>query len=153
MDVCRYVHRNPENAGIALTQNYEWSSYKEYVGRKYIIDKKILLHYYNDDVNKFIEDTKKCVNESSIEDYIEYEMIGKLNDEQLIEAIMHKFKIENMSDVPIFFKHKREDELERCIQEIKRIQGVNKNQVSRVTRLGRSRVEKIWNKIEPALNA
>ena len=39
------------------------------------------------------------------------------------------------------------------MQEIKKIQGINKNQVARVTRLGRSKVEKIWNKIEPVQNA
>ena len=153
IDVCRYVHRNPENAGIELTQKYKWSSYTEYIGRKMIIEKDILLHYYNNDVNKFIEDTIKNVREKNIEDYIEYEIIAKLNDEQLTGAIMNKFKIKDISDVPNFFKNKGGEELERCIEEIKNIKGINKNQVARVTRLGRSKVDKIWNKIEPVLNA
>lgn len=153
IDVCRYVHRNPENAGIGLTQNYKWSSYREYIGRKRLIDKNALLHYYNDDVNKFIEDTIKNVNEKNIEDYIEYEIIGKLNDDQLAEAIVRRLKIENISDIPSFFKNRDGEELERCIRDIKHIQGTNKSQVARVTRLGRSRVEKIWDKIEPVLNA
>lgn len=153
IDVCRYVHRNPENAGIELTQNYQWSSYSEYIGRKNIVEKNILLHYYNNDINKFIEDTIKTVGEKEIEDYIEYEIIGKLNDEQLMETIMNKFKIVDISDVPNFFKNKGGEELEKCIREIKNIPGVNKNQVARVTRLGRSRIQKIWNKIEPVLNA
>ena len=152
IDVCRYVHRNPENAGIELTQNYKWSSYKEYIGRKRFVDKEVLLHYYDDDVNKFIEDTIKTVNEKNIEDYIEYEIIGKLNDDQLAEAIVSKLKIEDVSDIPIFFKNRDREELERSIQEIKNIQGINKNQVARVTRLGRKRVDKFWDKIEPAPN-
>ena len=153
IDVCRYVHRNPENAGIELTQNYKWSSYREYTGRKRLVDKFVLLHYYNDDVNKFIEDTIKTINEKNIEDYIEYELIGKLNDEQLAEVIMSRLNIQDISDIPTFFKNRAGEELERCLREIKNIQGINKNQVARVTRLGRSRVEKICNKIEPALNA
>jgi REP element-mobilizing transposase RayT len=153
IDVCRYVHRNPENAGIELTQNYQWSSYKEYIGRKKIVDKNVLLHYYNDDINNFVEDTIKTINENNIEDYIEYEIIGKMTDEQLTEVIMNRFKINDISELPRFFKYKDEDELKQCMQEIKKIQGINKNQVARVTRLGRSKVEKIWNKIEPALNA
>ena len=152
IDVCRYVHRNPENAGIELTQNYKWSSYREYTGRKKLIDKETLLHYYEDDVNKFIEDTIKTVNEKNIEDYIEYEMIGKLNDEQLAEAIVSKLRIEDISDIPSFFKNKDGEELERCIREIKNIQGINRNQVARVTRLGRKRVDKFWDKIEPVPN-
>ena len=153
IDVCRYVHRNPEKAGIELTQNYKWSSYQEYIGKKRFIDKEALLHYYDNDVNKFIEDTIKNINEKNIEAYIEYEMIGKLNDGQLIEVIMNRLKIQNIEDVPRFFKNRSGEELERCIQEIKNIQGINKNQVARVTRLGRSKVDKIWNKIEPVLNA
>lgn len=153
IDVCRYVHRNPENAGIELTQNYEWSSYQEYVGRKRIVDKNVLLHYFDNDVNRFIEDTIKNINEDNIEDYLEYELIGKINDEQLINIIMNKFKIQDVSDVPIFFKNKGGEELEKCIREIRDIQGTNKNQVARVTRLGRRMIEKIWGKTEPALNA
>ena len=41
------------------------------------------MYYYNDDVNKFVEDTIKTVNQSNIEDYIEFEIIGKKNDDQL----------------------------------------------------------------------
>lgn len=148
IDVCRYVHRNPENARLEITQNYQWSSYKEYIGKAKIIKKEVLLHYFNNDVNKFIEDTTKTVNENNIENYIEYEIIEKLNDEQLTNFIMDKFKIEDISEIPIFFKNKGKYELEKCIQEIKKIQGINKNQVVRVTRLGRRIVEKIWNKDE-----
>ena len=28
LDVCRYVHQNPEKAGICKTSQYKWSSYK-----------------------------------------------------------------------------------------------------------------------------
>ena len=38
LEVCRYVHRNPENAGIAKTKDYQWSSYQEYLGKSKIID-------------------------------------------------------------------------------------------------------------------
>lgn len=153
IDVCRYVHRNPEKAGIELTQNYEWSSYKEYVGKRRIVNKEVLLHYFNNDVSAFVQDTIKTINEREIEEYIEYEMIGKLNDEQLARIIMRKFQIEDISDIPTFFKNIGRDSLEKCILEIKNIQGTNRNQVARVTRLGRSLIEKIWSKKEPAPNA
>ena len=152
IDVCRYIHRNPENAAICLTQNYQWSSYQEYIGKAKIINKKALLHYFDDDVNKFIEDTIKTINSSNVEDYVEYELIGKMNDDQLIEVIMEKFQIKDVKEIPVFFKNKNKDELERCINEIKNIQVINKNQVARVTRLGRRVIERIWNKKEPAPN-
>lgn len=30
--VVRYIHRNPEKAGISTMENYRWSSYRDYVG-------------------------------------------------------------------------------------------------------------------------
>ena len=152
IDVCRYIHRNPENAGIELTQNYKWSSYQEFIGKAKIINKKALLNYYKNDINRFIEDTIKTTNENSIEDYIEYELIGKLSDDQLAKAIMSKFEIENVSDLPGFFKNKGGEELEKCIQQLANIQGTNKNQIARITRLGRKVIQRIWDKKEPVPN-
>ena len=65
---------------------------------------------------------------------------------------MSRLKIEDVSNIPKFFKNRDDEILESYIKEIKHIQGINKNQVARVTRLGRSKVDKIWRKIEPALN-
>ena len=53
LEVCRYVHRNPENAGISKTKDYKWSSYKEYIGKEKIIDKNVLLHYFNNNIDEF----------------------------------------------------------------------------------------------------
>lgn len=144
MDVCRYVHRNPENAGIALTQNYEWSSYKEYVGKEQIINKNILLHYLNNDIKEFIKYTLKTSDIEDLKEYAEYEMIDKLTDEQLIQYIMKKFYIKNISDIPLFFKSKNKEGLEKIIKAISNIKGVNITQVARVTRLGRRCIEKAW---------
>ena len=39
----RYIHRNPEKAGICKTDNYKWSSYNEYVyGEKIIIKTNLI---------------------------------------------------------------------------------------------------------------
>ena len=144
LKVCRYVHRNPINAKIAEVENYEWSSYKEYIGEERIVDKKDLLHYFNNDIKEFIKYTRESsLNE--IEEISEYEMINKLTDDQLAKIIMKKFKIENISDIPIFFKEKNKLKLETYIKEIKYIKGTNKTQVARVIRVGRKIIERIWN--------
>ena len=33
LTVVRYIHENPQKAGLAVTREYRWSSYREYVGR------------------------------------------------------------------------------------------------------------------------
>ena len=105
IDLCRYVHRNPEKAGIAKTQDYEWSSYKEYIGKAKIVDKNILLHYFNNDVNEFIKNTTTLLFDECLEDYFEYELVEHLNDEQLAHIIMQKFNIKDISDIAVFFKN------------------------------------------------
>ena len=49
LDVCRYVHRNPEKAGISTVEDWRWSSYNEYVTKEKIINKRVLLYYFDDD--------------------------------------------------------------------------------------------------------
>lgn len=144
LEACRYVHRNPKNAEICEIEDYNWSSYKEYVGEEKIIDKKILLHYFNNDIKEFVKFTHKS-KQTDIEEFSEYEMIEKLTDDQLAESIKRRFEINSISDVPVFFKDKKEDELKRYIDEIKKIKGTNKTQVGRVIRVRRRIINRIWN--------
>lgn len=144
LEVCRYVHRNLENAGIMYTQDYQWSSYKEYIGKEKIIDKCVLLHYFNNDIEELKKYTLKNEDIDGIGTLVEYEMVDKLVDDQLIHYIMNKFKIENIQDIPSFFKNKKE--LEKVLKEISNIEGVNITQVARITRLGRRTIEKSWQK-------
>lgn len=144
LDLCRYVHRNPENAGIALTQDYEWSSYKEYIGKEKIINKSTLLHYLNNDIDAFISYTLKANNMEEINSYVEFEMIDKLLDDQLIQYIMNKFDIDNVNNIPSYFRNKNKDELEKILKEIVNVKGTNVTQVARITRLGRRCIEKAW---------
>lgn len=142
LDVCRYVHRNPENAGIARTENYEWSSYKEYLGKEKLVDKKVLLHYLDNSVEKFEEYTTTR-NAYDVSEFADYEIINRLKDEQLANIIINTFNIDG-SDINAFFQKLKKDELKEYIQEIKKIRGTNITQVARVIRIGRSRIENMW---------
>lgn len=144
IDLCRYVHRNPENAGIAKTQDYEWSSYKEYIGNAKIVDKNVLLHYFNNDVNEFVKNTTKTIPNENLEDYFEYELVERLNDEQLAHIIMQKFNIKDISDIAVFFKNKSNEELIKDLEVIKSINGTNKTQVARTIRVSRRLLERVW---------
>lgn len=142
--VCRYVHRNPENAGIAKTDNYKWSSYQEYIKEETIVDKKILLHYFNNDINEFIKYTKKCEDDENSSEFAEFEIRNKLADEELLGIIMKMFNITTVDKVANFFKNHDKAWLEKDIKKIKKIKGTNKTQVARVIRVNRKRVEKLW---------
>lgn len=145
LEVCRYVHRNPEKAGIALTQNYEWSSYREYLGQEKIVDKQHLLYYFNNNLNKFVDYTTKTIGIDNIEDFVEYELINKLTDEQLATIIMKKFDISDISQIGVFFKYRDRNDLKEDLEKIKTIPGTNKTQVARVIRIGRKVIQNLWN--------
>lgn len=43
LETVRYIHNNPEDAHICKAKNYQWSSYKEYVGGPRLINPSIIL--------------------------------------------------------------------------------------------------------------
>ena len=75
---------------------------------------------------------------------MEYEMIDKLIDEQLIKYIMKKFDIDNVQEIPEYFKNQSKEEIDKILKEIANIKGTNVTQVARITRLGRRCIEKAW---------
>ena len=138
LEVCRYVHKNPENAGIAKTSEYQWSSYQEYIGNQRIINKSVLLHYFNNDIDNFIKYSNKVNNIADILELSEYEILGKLKDEEVINIIIKQFNLQSREDVAMFFKSKSINEKKECVKELKKISGTNITQLSRITRLNRS---------------
>lgn len=147
LEVCKYVHRNPEKAGLCKTEKYEWSSYFEYIKKEEIIDKRVLLHYFNNDINEFIKFTTKNNDLSQLDDFAEFEMIERLSDEQLANILVQKFEIKDINQIINYFTDSSKRELEELIAIIKKIKGTNITQVSRVIRKSRKLIEKIWNKI------
>lgn len=148
LEVCRYIHRNPEKAGMAKTQNYKWSSYQEYLGEEKIINKKVLLHYFNNDISEFVKYTTnlKLDDVENLYDYAEYEIRNRLLDEEVSQIIMKEFKICDIKDVAIFFKNKSKEELEKDLKVIKNIKGTNKSQVARILRVNRKFVSDAWDR-------
>lgn len=145
LEVCKYIHRNPENAGMAKTEDYKWSSYNEYLGKETIIDKKVLLHYLNNDINEFIKYTTKNDSDENINEMAEYEILTRLSDDEVANIIVKIFDITHSNEIPYFFKNLDKDQLKEYIKKIKNIKGTNKTQISRIIRINRCVIERIWN--------
>ena len=148
LELCRYIHRNPEKAGITLTQNYEWSSYKEYLGEAKIIDKHVLLHYFINNLNDFVYYTIGTVDIDDIEDFVEYEIINKLTDAQLASIIMKKFDLANVGQINLFFKTRDKILLKEDLKKISSINGTNITQIARVIRINRNLINKLLNQVK-----
>jgi len=147
LEVCKYVHRNPENAGIAKTEDYEWSSYKEYLGKGKLVDKRILMHYFDNDINKFIEYTRKSNVIEELKELAEYEIMRKLTDKEVENIISKIFEIKEVFEIPYFFKNLTKTGLEDAVKKLKEIKGSNKTQIARIIRINRSVIERIWDKL------
>ena len=145
LEVCKYIHRNPENAGMARTDQYKWSSYHEYLGKEKIIDKKVLLYYLNNDINEFIKYTGNDNIYENLNEFAEYEIIGRLSDDEVSDIIAKMFKIKDVIGIPFFFKNLSKPELIECLSKIKFIKGTNITQIARIIRINRKIVEREWN--------
>ena len=138
LDVCRYVHRNPEKALIEKVEKYKWSSYQEYIKKPDIVDTKIILYYFGNDINKFKEYMK--VSKYDNIKYLEYEMLKSFSDEELTQILIEELPISSISEFLKADKRKKEE----YILKIKSMEISNITQVARVTKVNRKIVERIW---------
>lgn len=133
----RYIHKNPEKAFLAKQENYEWSSYKQYMNNDNSIVNidtflKILDENKEIALKKFKEYHKQN-EENKLSDGIEYELQTKLTDEQLIEALKEKLEINNIQNIQQYSNKK----IIELLKEIVNIPYISINQLSRVTGINR----------------
>lgn len=138
LELCRYVHRNPEKALIEKVDKYKWSSYQEYLGKDELVNKEILLHYFDDDINKFIYFMNVSIYDNK--NFLEYEIMNRISDDELMNLIMKKYNLENIGQVSDFNKIKRD----KIISDLKEMEISNITQVSRVTKICRNVVKRLW---------
>ena len=139
LDVCRYVHRNPEKAGVCATSDYKWSSYHEYIGKETIINKKILMYYYQNEREQFINYT---LNERRDDDnnYAEYELLDRISDEELTEIILRILKMNSIEDITnLNIKIQK-----KLISRLKEIEGTNITQLSRILKINRTIIKSLF---------
>ena len=84
--------------------------------------------YENEDYNK--------------NEYVEFEMMDKLTDEELKKAIEKILNIEHSLEI----KKYNSDIRDKCITKLKDIKGTTKTQIARVTGINRKIIERAINK-------
>lgn len=144
-NVCRYIHQNPVKSEIAKVERYEWSSYSEYLNKEKIINKKQLLQLFDtneeDAIKNFIAFHKDNLQKDKLEDFIEYEITPKLNDEQATRYIIQILKLKNINELKDFSVEKRKNYL----QKLKGISGISVLQMARITGFNRKMIDAIIN--------
>lgn len=141
LEVCRYVHRNPEKAGIEKTSQYKWSSYREYVGKEKVIERRTLMYYLNNNIEEFIKYTNKTENIEEIMNYADFELSTQLNDDEVVGIILKKLNLNSISEVTNFFRQK---ENLKEIKELKDIKKISQRQLSRIIGVNKKIIAKYW---------
>ena len=147
LNVCRYIHQNPEKAQIAHTEDYKWSSYHDFLrntNNKTLVNTKLILNQFSKDntqeaINQFIQFHKEFEKIQDGRDIVEYEMNNKLTDVQLKEIIQNLLEIDNMSEIKQNYAEKRNE----MIKKLQVIKGTNYNQIGRVTGISRKMIERV----------
>ena len=139
LSVLRYIHQNPINAGLTQkTGEYPWSSYLEYVGRKYLLtDTDFALEMFSDDRREAMEQFEKFMNELSDNKFLDYEENARLLDSEVKKYLLRK-GISNTGELPQMARSQRDE----IIRVIKQMDGVSIRQISRITGLSKSVIDR-----------
>lgn len=132
LHLIRYIHRNPEKAGICKTEEYKWSSYNEVIYGSKFIDRDFILSIYND--NKFyaIQEFKRQVTGVNNDTLDSAYVKDKLSDKEARVLLEHLIKTKQ---IPEITKENLEETIDMILQirqmsrgQIFRILGINRNQ-------------------------
>lgn len=139
LTVLRYIHQNPLKGGLARqVSDYRWSSYHEYIGRPLLIDIDLGLEMFANDREKAIQLFKEFNNEVNEDKCLEYEEKQRLSDNEL-RTYFRELGISNISEFQQIEKHKRDE----IIGALKAIDGVTIRQLSRLTGIPKSTIDRI----------
>jgi len=130
--VLRYIHQNPKKAGICKSvDDYTWSSYPSYLGKRGIVDIEFALDVIGND--NFIAFMNTEADDICLEDN---DKIKMLSDTELIKIIEDKYKIK-----PMMIQNEPKEAMNEILKRILNLDGVTTRQLSRVTGVS---VNKIW---------
>jgi putative transposase len=128
MNLIRYIHFNPEKAGMCKYDAYNWSSYQKYFRKKGMLDSNEVLQMAQMDKEgfKIFHKGYSRTKEFLLEDF---EMDKTcINDETAIQKIRELLGIENLSLIQNLKPEKRDE----IIVQIVEIKEIERKQLSRI---------------------
>lgn len=137
LTVIRYVHQNPEVAGLAKTADWPWSSYREYIGKASLIDPEIVLDML-DGVDGFVKFHAQPHDGKEPIECGEHVARKRFSDEEAIAVardLLGRLSLESLSGLP---KGERDEAVGRLrsaglgVRQIQRLTGISLGAISKV---------------------
>lgn len=144
--VIRYIHLNPDKVGIGKYNRYKWSSYNSYVNKNKdnIVDTLDILNLFSEENNAIIMFENFHKEKSKYrytEEYSEFEIENRLDDETIIKIIKENMGMQTIYDVQKLNNQYRDMVLNELIS----IKGATVSQICRITGISKKIVERAKN--------
>jgi putative transposase len=139
--VLRYIHQNPLKAKLVKKiDEYQWSSYRDYQSsHSKMIDFDFILNLFNSNREKAREQFNSFMMQAGQDDFLDLEEdIKEWSEEALIDEIYKLSGLNDPKDLSAYKKDRRDAILLKL-----REAGITIRQLSELTGLGRSVVERV----------
>lgn len=143
LDLQRYIHQNPQKARISSVEDYEWSSYKDYIYGYGVTDTSYIMKKFSNSKEEFIRFNQEIRNE--IEQIVNFEIGYKFTDEEVNKIVKEKLKIENPQNIQRYNKDVREKMINILIEDLHPI--ISIRQMSRVIGMDKKSIAKRIKKV------
>ena len=135
----RYVHRNPEKAGICKVEEYKWSSYTEYLYGEKIIERKLILNKYNKNINIAIKIFKESILNNKEDSIDNVYFRNKITMKDKKEFVKYIIKTEDINII----KTKAKKEVRDIIKKIKETKKLTASDIYEITGISKNIIYKI----------
>lgn len=135
----RYIHRNPEKAGICKVEKYKWSSYTEYLYGEKIIERKVILNKYNKNIDIAIKIFKESILNNKEDSIDNVYFRNKITMKDKKEFVKYIIKTEDINII----KTKAKKEVRDIIKKIKETKKLTASDIYEITGISKNIIYKI----------
>ncbi|MBM7615041.1 transposase [Alkaliphilus hydrothermalis] len=134
LTVLRYIHQNPSKAGLIKNiEEYDWSSYKEFIGDSQVVDIDLVLSLFSKDKDDAIHMFKEYTEQKNQDICLELQEKIQVEDEVVI-SYLRELGVICISQLQQLEKVQRNE----VIKKLKSINGITIRQLSRITGISKS---------------
>lgn len=132
--VIRYIHHNPNKAGLKNRMNdSKWTSHIEYLNKANIVNTQIALELFSENINLAKSEYVKFMNAENDDDFMDVNPKVGINDNQILQ-VLKGMGIPSISKLQSLDSDKRD----YVLKELKKLENTSIRQLARITGISKS---------------
>jgi len=154
LSVIRYVHNNPEKAGITKKEKYKWSSYSNYIDPSDHLPEmpeiKEVLEIFSSDIEKALKEFIHYSNKYEEKNFLEMKeaIKSEINEENVNEYIDGYLKSRNLKKEDLK-RREHAKQKEDLIQQLKKRSNLSKRKIAILIGVNRETVRRVSREPSP----